>query len=421
MRSVLFISFFFVVILAIDLYTYRGLRVSLSTSEFKHKNIIFLIHWIIPVLFLFATFFIKQMRAGLLTNDYTFMFLYLGAFVLLYVPKLVFVSFQLFNDLVRLAGFITQKMSTDGSSISEVANKMTRTAFLSQIGLGLAAIPFLSIIWGMAKGRFNFKVREETLSFSHLPEEFDGFRVLQISDMHIGSFMDNKDKVEAAVEMINSQHADIVCFTGDMVNDKATELEGWEDILSKIKAKAGKYAVLGNHDYGHYVDWGSEEEKIANLNDLLERQKRMGFRTLNNESMILQRGESKIALVGVENWGTPPFPQYGDYDKAVSKVEEIPFKMLLSHDPSHWDEKILQKTDVALTLSGHTHGMQMGIEIPGFRWSPVKYRYKRWGGMYNEDNQYLYVNIGFGFIAFPGRVGTPPEITVIELKKTQNS
>ena len=147
----------------------------------------------------------------------------------------------------------------------------------------------------------------------------------------------------------------------------------------------------------------------------------MGFRTLNNESMILQRGESKIALVGVENWGTPPFPQYGDYNKAVSKVEKIPFKMLLSHDPSHWDEKILQKTDVALTLSGHTHGMQMGIEIPGFRWSPVKYRYKRWGGMYNEDNQYLYVNIGFGFIAFPGRVGTPPEITVIELKKTQNS
>jgi predicted MPP superfamily phosphohydrolase len=280
----------------------------------------------------------------------------------------------------------------------------------------LAGIPFFSIAYGIQWGRFNFSVRNLKLTYPNLPTAFDGLRVVQISDFHIGSFLNSVDKVQEAVELINKQDADLLLFTGDMVNHVATEIDGFINVMQKMKANIGKYSILGNHDYGDYVRWNSKAEKQGNLDKLLSRQREIGLNLLLNDSKKIKMGNEQIELIGVENWGLPPFPQYGDLDKALTTTEIDSFKILMSHDPSHWDEEVVNKTSIDLTLSGHTHGAQFGIEIPGWRWSPVNMRYKRWGGLYSEGKQKLYVNTGIGFIGFPGRVGMPPEITVIELK-----
>jgi predicted MPP superfamily phosphohydrolase len=256
------------------------------------------------------------------------------------------------------------------------------------------------------------------LHFEDLPDAFDGYKLTQISDVHSGSF-DNIDKVEYAIDLINEQQSDIILFTGDMVNNKAIEMEPYRDIFKKLKAKDGLYSVLGNHDYGDYVKWDSEEEKKQNLKDLKAIQKDIGFDLLLNENRFIDKDGQRIALVGVENWGKGGFKKAGDLKKASNLIDKDDFKILMSHDPSHWDAKVVNDDyHYHLTLSGHTHGMQFGIEIPGwFKWSPVKWRYKRWAGIYKELDQYINVNRGFGYLAFPGRVGIWPEITVIELKK----
>ncbi|WP_299096087.1 metallophosphoesterase [Winogradskyella sp.] len=292
-----------------------------------------------------------------------------------------------------------------------------RRKFISQIGLGLAAIPFASLLYGMYKGKYNFRVLNYTLHFEDLPEAFDGYRLTQISDIHSGSF-DNKEKIEYAIDLINDQKSDVILFTGDMVNNKASEMLPWKTTFSRLKAKDGKYSVLGNHDYGDYVDWDSSAEKAKNLEDLKDIQREIGFDLLLNEHRYLERNGEKIAIVGVENWGKG-FKQKGDLKKASSQINSDDFKILMSHDPSHWDAQVVNdKYHYHLTLSGHTHGMQFGIEIPGWiKWSPVKWRYKQWAGIYEALGQYINVNRGFGYLGYPGRVGIWPEITVIELKK----
>jgi predicted MPP superfamily phosphohydrolase len=242
-------------------------------------------------------------------------------------------------------------------------------------------------------------------------------RIVQISDFHIGSFLNSIDEVEVAVELINEQNADLLLFTGDFVNNLSSEMDKFIPILNKLKAKNGKYSILGNHDYGDYVPWNSMEEKRKNFDRLINLQEDLGFKVLINGSQKVALNGEEIELIGVENWGLPPFPQYGDLNKALLNTTQDSFKILMSHDPTHWDEEVLEKTNIDLTLSGHTHGAQFGIEIPGWRWSPVNMRYKRWGGLYTEGMQRLYVNTGIGFIGFPGRVGMPPEIAVIELKR----
>ena len=343
---------------------------------------------------------------------YQYFSIYFGAVVLFYVPKLFFNVFLLLNDI---GGLIISLFSRNDSRISSEGVTISRADFLLQMGLILSAIPFFSILFGIWKGKFNFKVERLALRFPNLPEAFQGTRVLQISDFHIGSFYGRPEEVERAVAMINAENADYVLFTGDMVNNKSSELLAFLPILSKIKARKGKFSILGNHDYGDYYQWESKEEKDQNMEELYAFHKQMGFRLLRNEGVKLTESDQKIALVGVENWGLPPFPQYGNLEKAVEKVKDTPFKILMSHDPSHWDAEVVGKEDIDLTLSGHTHGMQFAIRIPGWRWSPVSMKYKRWGGLYEEGAQKLYVNIGIGFIGFPGRVGTPPEITVVEL------
>lgn len=294
----------------------------------------------------------------------------------------------------------------------------SRRKFISQIGLGLAAIPFASLLYGMYQGRYNYKVLKYTLHFEDLPEAFDGYKMTHISDIHSGSF-DNKEKINYAVDLVNKQKSDVIVFTGDLVNNKASEMYDWKDTFSKLTANDGVFSVLGNHDYGDYVDWATEKDKQDNLNELITIQKEIGFDLLLNESRYIQKDGQKLALVGVENWGKGGFKKAGDLDKASSNIAAGDFKILLSHDPSHWAEKVIDHDNhYHLTLSGHTHGMQFGIEIPGWiKWSPVKWRYKHWAGIYKEKGQYINVNRGFGYLAYPGRVGIWPEITVIELKK----
>jgi predicted MPP superfamily phosphohydrolase len=274
----------------------------------------------------------------------------------------------------------------------------------------------------MYKGKYNFRVLNYTLHFDDLPEAFDGYRITQISDIHSGSF-DDREKIAYAVDLIKEQEGDVILFTGDMVNNKAGEMHPWKDLFGQLSAKDGVYSVLGNHDYGDYVNWNSREEKHQNLEDLKHLQREMGFDLLLNESRYIERDGQKIALIGVENWGRGGFKKAGDLKKASENINPNDFKILMSHDPSHWEDVVINdEYHYHLTLSGHTHGMQFGIEIPGWiKWSPIQWRYKYWAGIYEELGQYINVNRGFGFLGYPGRVGMWPEITVIELKKSSNS
>ena len=318
------------------------------------------------------------------------------------------------EDLVRGVLIVYNKLRSSNGAF----HVPSRRKFISQIALGLAAIPFTSLLYGMYRGKYNFRVLNYTLHFKDLPEEFDGYRLTQISDIHSGSF-DNFKKIAYAIDLINKQQANVILFTGDMVNNKAAEMLPWTELFSKLKAEDGLYSVLGNHDYGDYVSWNTEQEKAANLEQLKKIQKDMGFDLLLNESRFIQRGSGRLALIGVENWGKGGFKKAGDLKKAKKDVQGNDFKILMSHDPSHWEAQVVPDDyHYHLTLSGHTHGMQFGIEIPGIiKWSPVKWRYKQWAGIYENLGQYLNVNRGFGYLGYPGRVGIWPEITVIELKR----
>ena len=316
----------------------------------------------------------------------------------------------LLEDITRLIKAIFRK-PTNAPRIP------SRRKFVSTLGWGLAAIPFASILYSIFKGKYNYKVWKYTLYFDNLPKAFDGYRITQISDIHCGSF-DNYEKIRYGVELINSQKSDVILFTGDLVNNLANEVHNWKSLFATLQAPDGVFSIRGNHDYGDYSSWETPEAKQQNLEHLFQLQKQMGWQLLLNKHCYLERNGEKIALIGVENWGHGRFSKYGDLNKAMEGVNTEDFKILMSHDPTHWQEVVLpENKDIQLTLSGHTHGMQCGIEIPGWlKWSPSQYIYKYWGGMYEEDGKYLNVNRGFGYHAFPGRLGVWPEITVIELK-----
>jgi uncharacterized protein len=292
---------------------------------------------------------------------------------------------------------------------------ITGIAFFEYLGFGIAISLLLAIMAGIIWGRWNWKTHTIEIPFENLPEDSNELRIVQISDIHVGSFFNKYEKVEKAIQQINQLEADFVFFTGDLVNNIAEEMLGWESVFSKIQAKKGKYSILGNHDYGDYVPWEREETKNENLSKLIAIHKEIGFTPLLNEAVELKPG---FWLLGVENWGTAPFRQSGKLEETLEQVPSDAFKILLSHDPSHFDEQVL-KTDIDLTLSGHTHGMQFGIERFGIKWSPVSLRYKKWAGLYQVGKQFLYVNRGFGYLGFPGRVGIYPEITLIKLQKQE--
>ena len=328
--------------------------------------------------------------------------------------NIITVIFLFSEDLFRFISGSYQKLF----GVNKEFSFPERRRFLSMIAMGIAAIPFGALLYGMYRGKYNFKVLKYNLEFDDLPNAFDGYQITQISDVHSGSF-DNRKKIEYAIDLVNQQQSDVILFTGDMVNNKAEEMVPWKDTFSKLNAKDGIYSILGNHDYGDYVIWDTEELKIENLEALKDLQREIGFDLLLNESRYLQKGEDKIALVGVENWGRGGFKKAGDLSKATESISKDDFKILMSHDPSHWEDVVINDDyHYHLTLSGHTHGMQFGIEIPGWvKWSPVKWRYKYWAGVYKEMGQFINVNRGFGFLGYPGRVGIWPEITVITLRK----
>ena len=342
----------------------------------------------------------------------------MGLMLLVYVPKILITLILLGEDVFRiLIGVVNHFVDYN----NEATFLPSRRKFVSQVGLGLAAIPFLSLIYGIFEGKYNFKVIKQAIFFPDLPDAFDGFTITQISDVHSGSF-DNPDKIEYAIDLINQQKTDLILFTGDIVNTHAKEMHPWITTFNKIENHPfGKYAVLGNHDYGEYVTWKTKEEKAENFEAIKELYGQIGFNLLLNEHTFIEKEGQKIALVGVENWGHN-FKQAGDLDKAGAGLTKNDFKILMSHDPSHWEHVVKSDPNhYHLTLSGHTHGMQFGIEIPGyFKWSLAQYVYKQWAGLYENLGRYVYVNRGFGFHAYPGRVGIMPEITVIQLKKGDN-
>lgn len=294
----------------------------------------------------------------------------------------------------------------------------SRRKFVSVLALVLAFIPFVSVVYGVTEGKYNYRVWKYTLYYEDLPEAFDGYRITQISDIHCGSF-DDEEKIQYGIDLINQQRSDAIMITGDIVNNLATELLPWKDVFKQLKAKDGVFSVLGNHDYGDYSAWGNPEEKAKNFELLKQLQKEMGFDLILNEHRYIQRNNQRLAIVGVENWGYGRFSKYGDLEKAMKDIPNEDFKILLSHDPTHWEYEVLPKDkNIQLTLSGHTHGMQLGVEIEGVvKWSPSQWQYKYWAGIYEEKGKKLNVNRGFGYHAFPGRVGIWPEITVIELRK----
>lgn len=403
LRLIFFIAF----IIALDIYAYQAFR-------FLVKG-----RWGTILYFLITLFIIGgiiyQFSTGGRRNMSPLTQFFIVSFVILIVCKLVIIATMFGEDIFRLIKGGLNKLTgnTQGGAIP------SRRKFVSQIALGLAAIPFASILYGVIKGRYNFKVLKYTLSFDDLPEAFDGYKITQISDVHSGSF-DNAEKLDYAIDLINEQASDAILFTGDMVNNEASEMEPWKETFARLKARDGKFSVLGNHDYGDYIDWPTPEAKTANLDRLKEIQKEMEFKLLLNEHHYVEKEGQRLAIVGVENWGEGGFKKAGDLNKAISGLAQDDFKILMSHDPSHWEYEVKDHPEhFHLTLSGHTHGMQFGIEIPGwFKWSPVKWRYKYWAGIYEDAKQYINVNRGFGYLAFPGRVGIWPEITVIELKKS---
>ncbi|WP_026703487.1 metallophosphoesterase [Flavobacterium soli] len=399
---------FVIVILFIEIYSFQAFRTVIKARPFLISYQVLSLLAIVFIIYSFTTFdrSVGQNKQSLFT---------LGLLLLIYIPKIVLTIIMFGEDVFRLSiGAIKYFVNND----PDVSNIPSRRKFISQIALGLAAIPFTSLIYGIFEGKYNYKVIKQAIYFPDLPDAFDGFKITQISDVHSGSF-DNHEKINYAIDLVNEQESDIILFTGDIVNTHATEMDPWIDTFKRIKTPAfGKYSVLGNHDYGEYVNWPSQKDKADNFEAIKNIHGHIDFKLLLNENVTLQKGNDKIAIVGVENWGHN-FKQAGDLAKASEGLSSNDFKILMSHDPSHWEYEVKNdEKHYHLTLSGHTHGLQFGIEIPGFfKWSPVQYIYKQWAGLYENVGRYVYVNRGFGFHAYPGRVGIWPEITVIELKK----
>jgi predicted MPP superfamily phosphohydrolase len=405
---ILRLFFFALVLFLIEIYAYQAIKTLL-----KIKWVLFTYSIVSFLLLAFIIYSFTQFDRSVGQTKQT-MFT-MGLLLLVYIPKIIVFIVLLGEDVFRLAAGAVNYFN-DYSDNAEFLP--SRRKFVSQVGLGLAAIPFLSLIYGIFEGRYNYKVIKQAIHFPELPDAFDGFTITQISDVHSGSF-DNPEKINYAIDLINEQNSDLILFTGDIVNTHAREMHPWIEVFNKIKEhKYGKYSVLGNHDYGEYVTWPTQSDKDENFNAIKNLYGQIGFNLLLNEHAFITKGNDKIALVGVENWGKN-FKQAGDLKKAAQQLSRDDFKILMSHDPSHW-EHVVQHDEkhFHLTFSGHTHGMQFGIEIPGyFKWSLAQYVYKQWAGLYENLGRYVYVNRGFGFHAYPGRVGIMPEITVIQLIK----
>ena len=415
MRTPIGVFIFISVMLLLDLYFFQAVKNVSQNLSPRAKTVVYAVYWALTILAVigFLLFvYTEQQFLGRKIRTYLF-----AVVIGLFLAKITALVFFLVDDLRRGIQWLAGKLffnNTDMDSMS--GDGISRSTFLSWLGIAAGTTLFGSLVYGFTN-QYNYQVKRVKLAFDNLPAAFKGLKIIHISDIHSGSFMDKK-AVQHGVEMIMKENADLILFTGDLVNDKATEMDNYMDVFEKLKAPMGVFSTLGNHDYGDYVQWPingvSKEQNLINLQKV---HAQLGWKLLMNEHAVLQKDGAEIALLGIENWSSKArFPKHGRMDLAHTGTEKYPFKILMSHDPSHWDAQVkTDYTDVDLMLSGHTHGMQFGVELPGFKWSPVQYMYPQWSGLYESAKQKLYVNRGFGFIGYPGRVGQLAEITVIEL------
>ena len=404
-------------LLIIEYYSYTAFKMGTGRLSPGPQLLLSLLYGILILGELLSFYFLFQLGSSAVSSGWTSYLVTIAFSIIL--GKLLLTVIMLLGDLglVIHKGLLFIDSLHHSSPLSSTRPVVSRSAFIARLALVAGGILTAGMIYGISN-RYDYKVHRRRLKFKNLPNAFKGLRIVQLSDIHSGSLGD-REAVLRGIEMVNRENPDIILFTGDLVNNRADEVSPWTTVFSQLKAPMGVYAVLGNHDYGDYVHWPSPEAKQQNLTRLKATEAHMGWKMLNNEHVILQKENEQIALIGVENWGAKGhFSQYGNLDQAMKGLEKqpIPFKLLMSHDPSHWDAQVRREyPDIDLTLSGHTHGMQFGIEIPGIKWSPVQYMYKEWAGLYKNKTQYLYVNRGFGFIGYQGRLGILPEITVLEL------
>jgi len=406
---------FLVILVLIDLYAWKGVNTALASHSVTIRRMVRFVYWSISigilVMLVWTMFNFQDMRAR---RDHSYVFSLVALFLLFFLPKLVLVFFHGLDDLLHAGRWLLSRSLP--RPVGMPGETIDRVRFLSQLGLMVAVVPFVGVLYGVTKGRRNFNLARVKVPSPALPAAFNGLRVVQISDMHLGSFGGDPAIVRHGIELIKAEKPDLILFTGDMVNDFADEAEPFIQLLRELEAPLGKYSILGNHDYSDYARWDDPQAKAANLERLKAIHAEMGFRLMLDEHLPLERSGERIGLIGVENWGKR-FQQYGDLGKAVRGSEQFPYRILMSHDPTHWEEQVLG-TGIDLTLSGHTHGAQLGVTLGNTTYSPAQWVYKHWAGHYTEGAQQLYVNRGFGFIGFPGRVGMPPEITVLELQRS---
>ncbi|MCX6323559.1 MAG: metallophosphoesterase [Sphingobacteriales bacterium] len=415
MRSPLGVIIFLTFMMLLDLYVFQAVKAVAQSASPKTKTIIYGVYWGITILAVAGFLLFVYSGPDLLGKKIR---TYLFAMIIgLFLAKLTALVFFIVDDLRRGIQWLAGKLFFNNTETASLGDEgINRSTFLSWLGIAAGGTLFGSLLYGFTN-KYNYNVIRQKLKFANLPAAFKGLKIVHISDIHSGSFLDIK-AVEKGIELVMAQQPDLILFTGDLVNDLATEMDPFKEIFSRLKAPMGVYSTLGNHDYGDYVQWPiagvSKEENLENLKNVHQD---MGWRLLMNEHVVLERGEDKIALLGIENWSAKGrFPKHGKMHEAYPGAEKYPFKILMSHDPSHWRAEVREKyPDIDLMLSGHTHGMQFGVEVPGFRWSPVQYMYNEWAGLYKEEQQHLYVNRGFGFIGYPGRVGIMAEITLLEL------
>lgn len=417
MRGIMVQLFFFIVVLLLlDLYIFQAVKTVTTGMKPGIKSAVTIGFWMISALTLATILAVPYLRNQ--TTSSAWRIYPLAVMIGILIAKLLSVVFFMVDDVRRGIQWVAnQFLNTNDTApgSGDVGNAISRSAFLSWLGLGVGGTIFSTLLYGF-KNQYNYQVRNVKLNFPNLPVAFRGLKIVHISDIHSGSFM-NKGEVLKGIETINALEPDIILFTGDLVNDRASEMEPFTDIFSRLSAPLGVYSILGNHDYGDYAQWPSKEEKLQNLDKLKNTHAKMGWRLLLDENVKLEKNGEFIGLIGVQNIsGKSSFHSYGNLEKAYTDAANLPFKILMSHDPSHWDAEVrTQYPDIDLTLSGHTHGMQFGVELPWIKWSPVQWMYKQWAGLYEETTQRLYVNRGFGFIGYPGRVGILPEITFLEL------
>ncbi len=403
------------VMILLDFYVFQAVKVLSQSAGPKTRSIIFISYWVVSILALLLLILLPYLNFDSYPKGFrTVVFAFIVA---LFFGKLITAVFLLVDDIRRGLQWVAGKTffaNSEGADLND-SERISRSLFLSWLGVAAGGGLFGSLIYGFSN-KYNYQVKKVALNFKSLPSAFKGLKIVQISDVHSGSFND-KNAVQFGIDKILQLKPDLIFFTGDLVNNKAEEMVDYMHVFSQLSAPLGVFSVLGNHDYGDYVQWESEAHKHANLQQLKDVHGNLGWNLMLNKNVVLEKDGHQIALLGVENWSAKArFPKYGKLAEAHAGVEDIPFKILLSHDPSHWEGEVLNGyNDIDLMLAGHTHGMQFGVEIPWLKWSPVQYVYKQWAGLYEKGAQKLYVNRGFGFIGYPGRVGILPEITLIEL------